>query len=43
MLFLLVMEVLIDLIRKDDEWKQLKPLGASGITHRVSFYADHLD
>jgi hypothetical protein len=43
MLFLLVMEVLNDLIHKDDEWKQLKPLGASGITHRVSFYADHLD
>jgi hypothetical protein len=34
--------VLNALIRKADEWKLLKPLGVSGITHHASFYADDL-
>jgi hypothetical protein len=42
MLFLLVMEVLNALIHKANEWSLLKPLGAKGVTHRASFYADDL-
>jgi hypothetical protein len=42
MLFLLVMEVLNDLLRKADEWKLLRPFGVCSITHRASLYADDL-
>jgi hypothetical protein len=42
MLFILTMEVLNALFRKADVWSLFKPLGARGICHRASLYADDL-
>jgi hypothetical protein len=42
MLFLLVMEVLNVLIRKDGTWSLFKPLRVNGIAHPSSFYTDDL-
>jgi hypothetical protein len=42
MLFLLVMEVLNALIRKEDDWLLFQLLGIHSIPHRTSLYADDI-